>query len=762
MAAARAQGNGRYDVVVVGGGMAGAFAALGASKHARRVLLVEQNASLGGQGTLTGERQFCGDVTHVNLPFDELLQGLRRHDALGRIDPTRGGTTMDGEVTAFLLQERVLASGVEILFHTCLVDVRHSRGRVDRLLLFNKSGLRWVRCGYAIDCTGEGDLCAMAGFPTMKGGETRTPEGGRKPGVLLQLPMSLCFWIEDVGSPVEPILPPNCPAWRDDDDIPMTTINHISPHIAFVKMKVIGGDSTDGRSYSDAEIRARRQMMGLIYHLQTKGYRGKLYSTFRLRFVSPGLGIREGRRAEGEYVLTEADVRKGRRFSDAVAVGTYQIDYHWPDVLQRAGTGITDIVPPYHIPLRSLMPKGSRNLLVAGRCVSGDQMAMSSFRVMTSCAQTGFAAGLACGLASRRGSDLPGMDVQALQAALGKWGQLLNTTPYRRYRRQRRLVNEMVLPQPAGICDAPTVLELDYGETIAAWSAGTDDAGPGGEVRAAIRAEEEWGPPFRIAGEGDLPLRNPVLFRDGSGPIHLFYHSGPDWAVTRHKQSRDGANWGGRSSLVKGRDSPRGPSRNSPIVLGNGDWLSPSWAPSGMGCLPAVEVSRDGGRTWTRSHVVGPPSGWSHGGDPAQPTLWESEPGTVHMLVTDGRGKVFRSDSVDSGANWGEAYPTSLPRSSGLDLVRLEDGGLVAVYCPVRRIGAASGRRRRIFASLSEDNGQRWSRRYLVQDPASHESLSDLSNPSAAPAPEGLSIVYTVGRAGIGFCRLSVENIKGC
>ncbi|MBU7004831.1 MAG: FAD-dependent oxidoreductase, partial [Theionarchaea archaeon] len=60
-----------YDIVVIGGGVAGVFAAIGASSSDRKVLLIEQNTSLGGQGTLTGERQFCGDVTHVNEPFQE-------------------------------------------------------------------------------------------------------------------------------------------------------------------------------------------------------------------------------------------------------------------------------------------------------------------------------------------------------------------------------------------------------------------------------------------------------------------------------------------------------------------------------------------------------------------------------------------------------------------------------------------------------------------------------------------------------------------
>ena len=163
-------------------------------------------------------------------------------------------------------------------------------------------------------------------------------------------------------------------------------------------------------------------MMGLIYHLQTRGYRGQKLDTHVLASVSRHIGAREGRRIVGEYVLSEHDVPPASTFADAVAVGNYHLDYHWPDRVERAGTGITTMVEPYHIPLRSMVPRGARNLLVAGRSASGAQMAMSSFRIQATCAQMGFAAGTAAQICQRESRDLQHAPIATIQQALEAGG----------------------------------------------------------------------------------------------------------------------------------------------------------------------------------------------------------------------------------------------------------------------------------------------------------------------------------------------------
>ncbi len=751
-----------YDVVVVGGGMAGVFAALGASKHTENVLLIEQSSRLGGQGTLTGERGFCGDIKRVNTPFQQILEGLRRFGALGPYKPTSGGTWFKGEILAFLLQEKVLTSGVDLLFHTCLVDATSHKGEVQELLIFNKSGLQRIKAKCLVDCTGDGDLAAMAGFPTVKGGKPHNPDGTVEEDMNLQLPMSLCFWMEDVGEKVNTVLPPGCPQWENDEDLPMTSVKRTNPYSVFVKMKVIGGDSTDGNSYSRAEIRARRHMTALAYYLQTKGYRREKYDTYEISHVSPGLGVREGRRIVGEYVMSEDDVRKGRRFADAVAVGTYQIDYHWPHILQRAGTGVTPVVPPYQIPLRSLIPKGGKNIAVAGRCVSGDQMAMASFRVMTTCAQTGLAAGTVCGIAAKVGMDVSQVDPRKVQGAIRKLGQVLDTTPYREHRRQKRKVSELVMDDlNLESCYESTHIELENGETLVAWS-GRKDPGTRTGIWTARRAEEQWSSPTRTLADHQVEYRNPVLHSDDHGGIYLFYRviESGQGSHARLQVSQDGGrSWSPARDILSQEDYPGGDFHQ--VVASHGDeWLIPISRIDGQTQHISFALSKDKGDSWQIAHDISLddiPSG-----DKIRPVIWESEPGKMHMLVCTGSSPVYRSDSHDSGRTWSRAQITELKGEEPyMDLTKMNGGQLVLGHYPSTRMEGESGRVSLVLA-LSEDNGKSWPHRYRIQDRGNRPGKEVVfSNPALTPSPEGISLTCIYGGGNIAFRRLSVEHIRG-
>ena len=354
------------DTLVLGGGMAGTFAALAAKTPDTTVAIVEPANVLGGQGTAGGVAGFCGDSQRVNAPFARLVETLTQHELIAEYDPLADRRAYDLELCAFFLQEMVATAGVEILFHARALAAQRADGHIASVEVACASDRIEFQPGMVVDATGDCALAHAAGFETIH-------EGANK-----QLPMSLYFVLWDTGRPVTPFLPPGCPTWDDDESLPMTTLHVFPSGKVEVKMKVVGFDAADGQSLSRAELHARRQMMGLIYYLQTKGYAGTRLDTHVLASVSRHIGAREGRRIVGEYLLTEEDVTHASTFPDAVAVGTYHLDYHWPDRVERAGTGITTMVEPYHIPLRSLVPKGAANLLVAGRSASGDQMAMSS------------------------------------------------------------------------------------------------------------------------------------------------------------------------------------------------------------------------------------------------------------------------------------------------------------------------------------------------------------------------------------------------
>ncbi|MEC0141615.1 exo-alpha-sialidase, partial [Paenibacillus macerans] len=130
-----------------------------------------------------------------------------------------------------------------------------------------------------------------------------------------------------------------------------------------------------------------------------------------------------------------------------------------------------------------------------------------------------------------------------------------------------------------------------------------------------------------------------------------------------------------------------------------------------------------------------------------QPSLWESRPGEVHMLLRSTEGQIYRSDSPDGGLTWSEAYPTGLPNNnSGLDVARLDDGTLVLCSNPV---GANWGPRTPLTLDISRDNGLTWRREAVLED-----GEGEYSYPALIVHGGILYLTYTWNRENIAFVRL--------
>ncbi len=539
MAALNSTSNLAPDLVVVGGGMAGVMAALAARTPANRVLIVEPSNVLGGQGTAGGVAGFCGDTARVNRPFAQLIARLAQHDLIEPYRPNEDRRAYDLEWCAFFLQEMVVAEGIDVLLHTRVVGAQAEAGRVTSLTLATSGGLCTVTPRWVIDASGACVVPWLTGFPVVHEGANR------------QLPMSLYFTLWDSGRKVTPVLPEGCPRWSDDSEIPMTSLHRFPTGKVEVKMKIVGFDAADGLSRSAAEIFARRQMHGLIYYLQTVGYRGRKLDTHVLAGVSRSIGVREERRIVGEHVLTEDEARRTAFFPDAVAVNTYHIDFHWPDRAQRAGTGITDMLDPHHLPLRMMIPQGARNLLVPGRGASGDQTAMSAFRVMAVVAQMGFAAGQAARQCLERNCELAAIDVGRLQAAIEAGGQSLNLSDYGEYLRcdifahevvwagegNRRKIGDLALAQDRDACFRLT------------WRGAVEAGGPDGGW-GAVRREKAWRMAASAAAEGVAGGSGEVALDDGCRARAAIAGGGLRIAVS----SGAGAAWRQGRDLATGCD----------------------------------------------------------------------------------------------------------------------------------------------------------------------------------------------------------------
>ena len=405
------------DVAVIGGGIAGVCAACAAAREGAKVLLVERFAVTGGVMTTGGVGNWSGSTVGLGEVFEEIQDGLR---AFGALEPARqelhgaGGQVFNHEMLAVVLQELLLARGVKLLLHTRFVDTQvREDGRIAEAIICGQSGPEAVRAKQWVDCTGEGQVARAAGFETMKG----RPDDG------LQLPMSMMCFVREMDEPPEPRVPEG---WferiESAEQLPMTSIWPNGPRSKALKIKIPMFDSSDTEGITAAEVRARRRIMEVLDYYQRVEKK-----PWRFDHCSSIIGIREGQRIVGDYVLSVDDLRAGRTFDDAVARGSFYLDGHKPDDDKRTYLLSKEemAIPPYQIPLRSLIARDGKNLMMAGRCFSADQLALSSARVATTGSMMGQAAGTAAALCAARGCDPRNLDYAEVRNVVEKHGAKL-------------------------------------------------------------------------------------------------------------------------------------------------------------------------------------------------------------------------------------------------------------------------------------------------------------------------------------------------
>lgn len=262
--------------------------------------------------------------------------------------------------------------------------------------------------------------------------------------------------------------------------------------------------------------------------------------------------------------------------------------------------------------------------------------------------------------------------------------------------------------RPFQSCHASTIINLPNDEFLVSWFAGTEEGALDVDIWCARRKNEKWSAPYKICGEKGLPHWNPVLFKGNNDILYLYYkvgHTIPNW-YTRVIESRDnGMTWSKPKELVPGDVGGRGPVRNKSIILHNGNWLAPA-SLEGDKWDAFVDISKDQGDSWEKSTRIDLDRSLAKGKGIIQPTLWESAPNKVHMLIRSSEGAIYKSDSEDGGETWNVAYPTPLPNNnSGIDLAQLKSGSLVLVYNPVP---INWGARTPLIISYSTDNGENW------------------------------------------------------
>jgi len=308
--------------------------------------------------------------------------------------------------------------------------------------------------------------------------------------------------------------------------------------------------------------------------------------------------------------------------------------------------------------------------------------------------------------------------------------------------------------RPFKECHASSLLRLDDGNFLVVWFGGTKEKNPDVSIWLSKGKPGQWSAPRQVAKIRPDAHWNPVLFSDGKGTVYLYFKVGkeiPSWETWVTVSKDGGVTWSEPVELVKGDTGGRGPVRNKPVMLSNGVWLAGASHEEGLWNV-FIDRSEDGGKTWTATPYLTLDRSQFTGKGVIQPTLWESTPGNVHILVRSTDGKIYRSDSKDYGITWSYLYATGMPNNnSGIDLVKLKDGTLVLAYNPVSGNWAS---RASLCLAVSYDNGLTWPGSISIEK--DDNERAEYSYPAIIHYDNRIALTYTWKRQRIVFWEFEI------
>jgi len=417
------------DVCVVGGSCTGVFAAVAAARLGAKVALVELNGFFGGVATASlvniwhslkdrsGKQQIIAGMTA------EVIDRLKRRDAV------TSGYVLNTEVLRLELDKLVVEADIRPFLHTMFVAPVAKDGRMTAAIIEDKSGRRAIRARQFIDASGDADVAARLGLEVYRREQVQPPtmccvlrglEGIRKAHpdfnihrVIFDEKFEQALrrgyaWSSQVPADC------GCP---DEAGVPGA-----DDHRMLAGTRVFGADCSDADQLTQAELEGRRQVNSICELLRAHFLGGR---GVPLVSLPAKIGIRETRHVRCLHQLTVEELLSGKRFPDAIANGTYRVDVH---NARGAGVNFRQLnkdVPFYQIPYASLVPRGAKNVLIAGRSIDADEQAFGAVRVMVNCNQMGQAAGVAAWLAIDSGTDVGAVDVNRLRAALKNQGAIV-------------------------------------------------------------------------------------------------------------------------------------------------------------------------------------------------------------------------------------------------------------------------------------------------------------------------------------------------
>jgi len=386
------------DFCVIGGGLAGMSAAIAAARHGVRVALMHDRPVLGGNASSEIRMWICGAHGKNNLEtgiIEEIRLANRYRNSTG-----------NWSVWDSILYEKVrFEPNITLLLNCSCNAVEMAGTRIGAVKGWQLTTQTWqvVKARLFADCSGDSILAPLTGAEIRWGREARDefkediapPVADRK-----TMGMSCLIQARETDRP-QPFVPP---AWAyhyaRDDALPHRGHNFRNSNFWWIE---VGGEQDAIHDTEQLRDELLKIAFGVWDHIKNQGDHGA--QNWALEWVGFLPGKRESRRYVGDHILTQNEIRAEGRFDDLVAYGGWPMDDHHPAGFYHPGEPTTfhPAPSPFGIPYRALYSRNISNLWCAGRNISTTHAAMSSTRVMATCATLGQAVGTAAAIAARDG-----------------------------------------------------------------------------------------------------------------------------------------------------------------------------------------------------------------------------------------------------------------------------------------------------------------------------------------------------------------------
>ena len=404
-----------FDVVVVGGGIAGTCAAIAAARNGVKVALVHERPMLGGNSS--SEVRLYPEVSTAHNVWSKetgILDEIHVEERKRNHEPYIEGlmnSVWDLVLYEWVVKEKNISlflnttvREVEMRDPATILAVHGVQMGTERRFLFSAP--------LFIDATGDGVVGYRAGAEYRWGMEARAEfgesEAPERASAQPQMGSTLFFRARDTGAPV-PYEPPTWAAvFPTEDDLRGRNHRQIEGGYWWIE---VGLPMHQIRDNEEIKHEALRQLLGVWDHIKNRCERKEQARNYGLDFVSFWPYKREARRMMGDYILTQRDLHDPALQPDAIAFGCWFLDVHKPGgILARQSPNVAPpwevrSTIPFGIPLRSCYSKNVRNLMMAGRPISASYVAFSATRVLRTGAIVGQGVGTAAALCRKHGCD---------------------------------------------------------------------------------------------------------------------------------------------------------------------------------------------------------------------------------------------------------------------------------------------------------------------------------------------------------------------